>query len=225
MKLKRWIGRWGSDVWRNWPGKAYTKQRYRQRLAAVQEQLAAALDIAPPGPVRIVSMCAGDGRDVIGVLQSHERRNDVTASLVELNPESVAAGIVQAKSAGLEDVIVFLNTDATDFATYLDIAPADIVLACGVWGHVPGDERERLVGALGSLCKPGGSVIWTRGISKGRQRLEEIESLFAAPDWARLHVSVTPDERFAVATYRYCGPAIELPASGRIFHFETAAGQ
>jgi hypothetical protein len=33
--------------------------RLNQRLAAVQAQIAGALDRAAPGPVRVVSMCAG----------------------------------------------------------------------------------------------------------------------------------------------------------------------
>ncbi len=55
----------------------------RQRLALVQSHLSDALFSAPPGPVRLVSLCAGQGRDVIGVLPRHPRRADVTAVLVE----------------------------------------------------------------------------------------------------------------------------------------------
>ena len=44
-----------------------------QRLVAVQAQIAAALDGAPPGPLRAVSICAGQGRDLIGVLREHPR--------------------------------------------------------------------------------------------------------------------------------------------------------
>ena len=36
-----------------------------RRLALVREVLRAELD-ARPGPVRVVSLCAGDGRDILG---------------------------------------------------------------------------------------------------------------------------------------------------------------
>lgn len=39
-----------------------------QCLAAVQGQIRAALDAAPPGPLHVISLCAGQGRDLIGVL-------------------------------------------------------------------------------------------------------------------------------------------------------------
>ena len=61
-----------------------------QRLAVVQARIAAALDVAPPGPLRAVSMCAGQGRDLIPVLASHPRGRDVTARLVELDPALAA---------------------------------------------------------------------------------------------------------------------------------------
>ncbi len=62
-----------------------------RRLAAVQDQIRAALDAAPPGPLHAVSLCAGQGRDLIGVLARHPRRDDVTARLVELDPRNTAA--------------------------------------------------------------------------------------------------------------------------------------
>jgi hypothetical protein len=46
-----------------------------RRLAAIQDQIRAALDTAPPGPIRAISMCAGQGRDLLGVLVGHARRD------------------------------------------------------------------------------------------------------------------------------------------------------
>ena len=102
--------------------------------------------------------------------------------------------------------------------------PADLVLLCGVWGHVPVSDRKELVRALASICKAGGLVIWTRGVRKGMIRLRQIQSLFAAPLWQQVRANLTPDKNWAIVTHRYCGPPMELPASGRIFHFRTGAG-
>ncbi len=223
LQLLPWIRRWRSSVWSGWPEEAYNQPRYQQRLATVREHLAECIDTAPKGPVRIISMCAGDGRDLVGVLASHRRQADVVAWLVELNPESFAAGRRRASSAGLERAVRFLNEDATAFATYQQLAPADIVLACGVWGHVPADERAQLVAALTRLCKPGGKVIWTRGVSKGATRLHDIQSLFADSEWDQTRASLTSDGNWAVVTHCYQGPLRELPGHGQIFHFERCA--
>jgi hypothetical protein len=53
------------------------------RLRRVRQHLSEAIVRAPAGPVRLVSLCAGQGRDVIGVLPGHPRRDDVHAILVE----------------------------------------------------------------------------------------------------------------------------------------------
>ena len=43
----------------------------------MQGHLRAELERAPAGDVRLISLCAGQGRDVIGVLTGHPRRDDV----------------------------------------------------------------------------------------------------------------------------------------------------
>jgi hypothetical protein len=55
------------------------------RLVVVQAQIRAALDQIALGPVRAISVCAGQGHDLIRVLAEHSRRDDVSALLVELD--------------------------------------------------------------------------------------------------------------------------------------------
>jgi hypothetical protein len=225
MKLRQRLRRIRTRSWSGWPDEAYSKARYQERLQAVQDHLRRNLDAAPIGPLRLVSVCAGDGRDVIGTVRTHARRSDVSAWLVELDCHSVATGIREARVAGLQDAAHFIKADATDFATYKGMAAADIVLLCGVWGHVPGHERAALADALAGLCKPRGTVIWTRGISRGITRLNEIEFLFARPKWESIQTTITADKKWAVATYRYAGRPLELPEAGRIFNFQPHAGR
>ena len=63
--------------WQQWHA-AYDDpdSRLSERLRVVQSHVRAALDerAAQPGPIRITSMCAGQGRDVIGALAEHPRR-------------------------------------------------------------------------------------------------------------------------------------------------------
>jgi hypothetical protein len=61
-----------------------------RRLEAVQAQIRAAIDRAPAGPVPVIKLCAGQGRDLLGVLADHPRSADVRARLVELDPELAA---------------------------------------------------------------------------------------------------------------------------------------
>jgi DinB superfamily len=157
-----------------------------RRLVAVQQCIAAALDAAPPGPIRVVSMCAGEGRDLLGVLEHHPRRADVRGRLVELDPELAATARSRAP-AGIE----VLGADAGRASSYAGAVPADLVLVCGVFGNITDDDMMRTIDLLPTLCAPRATVVWTRhrrppDATPGvRRRFEERgfeEVIFHAPE-------------------------------------------
>ena len=116
-----------------------------RRLSWVQDQIRAVLDDAPPGPIRAISLCAGQGLDLIGVLADHPRRADVTARLVELDPRNTEVAARLVAEAGLTTVEI-VTGDASLTSQYADLGPADLVLACGLFGNmtdadVAGDDR------------------------------------------------------------------------------------
>jgi predicted RNA methylase len=131
------------------------------RLRLVQAQLADALDHAPAGAVRLLSLCAGQGRDVIGVLPSHPRQDDVSAVLIEADPENAETARGNAAAAGLAQVEV-RQADASRPSGYADVLPADVLLLCGIFGNVGDADIQRTVAAAPALCAPGATVIWTR---------------------------------------------------------------
>ncbi|MEV8503574.1 class I SAM-dependent methyltransferase [Actinoplanes sp. NPDC051475] len=138
------------------PGSALAR-----RLGWVQQEIRTVLAAAPPGPVTVVSMCAGQGRDLIGALAGHPRAGDVRARLVELDPANVNRAREAAQASGLGGIEV-VRGDAGLTDHYLDLAPADLVLACGVFGNIPDAEVAATIDACAALCRQGGAVIWTR---------------------------------------------------------------
>jgi len=223
-RLRELIARAGRNTWNNWPRRAYDRGSYQHRLEAVEQHLHTALDRAPAGRIRVVSICAGDGRDVINVVDSHSRRGDVTAWLVEADCKSVEAGIARARAAGLDNHVRLIQADATMFATYQDIPRADVLLFCGVWGHVAAEERDSVVAACRALCCQGGSLIWTRGVQFGMARVDEIRGLFRESQWEQAQETITSDKKWVVVTHRLRQPNTSPPSNGRIFHFRTTAG-
>ncbi len=132
------------------------------RLALVQGHLADALTSAPAGPIRLLSLCAGQGRDVLGVLPGHARRDDVAAVLVEADSRNADVARRQAADAGLAGAIDVREADAGLVATFADALPADILLLCGIFGNVSDADIHRTATAAASMCTPSGTVIWTR---------------------------------------------------------------
>ncbi len=123
----------------------------------MQAHLRDALDQCAPGPIRVVSVCAGQGHDLIGVLADHPRAADVNARLVELDPRNCDAARATAP-AGVEVVC----GDASLSSAYAGAVPAKIVLLCGVFGNISDADIVRTIETVPSLCAPGATVIWTR---------------------------------------------------------------
>lgn len=198
-----------SERWQEWHT-AYDDQNspLPARLALVQRQIADALTDMPAGPIRVISMCAGQGRDLLGALADHPRAADVAARLVELDPV-LAAQAREHAPAGVEVV----TGDASITDAYAGFVPADLVLVCGVFGNIPTADIENTIRSLPMLCAPGANVIFTRH-RRPPDRTVEIRGWFAdagfeeiafdAPDGflfgvGRQRLARTPDP-FAPAT-------------------------
>lgn len=132
-----------------------------QRLKVVQARLHDCLSAATPGPIRLISMCAGQGRDVLGVLPTHPRRDDVSATLIELDHDNVDVARRSAEAARLSNVEV-IEGDAAVSDVYRPFVPADILLACGIFGNISTSDLEHTVRHLSMLCRDGAALIWTR---------------------------------------------------------------
>lgn len=149
-----------------------------RRLSWVRDRIRDALDQAPPGPVTLISLCAGQGRDVLGVLPDHPRRGDVTARLVELDPRNTETAANAAAEAGLElgtgpGKIEIVTGDASLTSQYADLAPADVVVAAGIFGNITPADIEATISYCTQLCKTGGTVVWTRGRQFGGRGLSD----------------------------------------------------
>ncbi|MFI6725259.1 class I SAM-dependent methyltransferase [Streptomyces atratus] len=160
--------------WNAWHGKYDVADSWMERrLRTVQSQTRAALDDAPAGPLKVISLCAGDGRDLLHVLSDHPRRHEVRARLVELDARNTAAASETARLAKLDQVEV-VTGDASLIDQYRDMTPADLVLVCGVFGNITDSDIEGTIGACNQLCKTGGTVIWTRNRAAPRPSAHDL---------------------------------------------------
>ena len=132
-----------------------------QRLAAVQQAIRDWLDAERPGPLRLVSACAGQGRDVVGALRDHPRRAEVTGLLVEADPSLAEDARRLLRGGGLTGFEV-VTGDAGNSAAYAGWVPANLLMFCGVFGNVSDRDLRVTVETLPSLCAAEATVIWTR---------------------------------------------------------------
>jgi hypothetical protein len=188
-----------------------------RRLRIVQGLVVDALDQMPRRPIRVVSLCAGQGRDVIGALAEHPRRHEVTARLVELDEHNVGVARASARAAGLDGVEV-MAADAGVTDSYLGAVPADLVVVCGVFGNIVDDDIAFAIEQLPQLCAEGAIVIWTRN----REPVDlttTIRKWFAAAGFGEVALVAPPDVSFAVGAHRLLGTPVRLSLGIRIFEF------
>lgn len=188
-----------------------------QRLVVVQDRITRALDRARPGPLRALSMCAGQGRDLLGVLERHPRRDDVRAVLVELDPRNAEAARQRVAESGLHGVEV-VTGDAARTDHYLAHAPADLVLACGIFGNISGEDIRRTIGYCAALCAAGGTTVWTRH-RKEPDMVPRICEWFAESGFELEFVTEPGDFGVGVHRRREDAQPLPLPPGETMFTF------
>lgn len=209
--------------WSEWHHRYDAAPALAARLRIVREQITATLDQCAAGPIRIVSLCAGDGRDVIGSLQGHPRRGDVTAWLLDTHGDSLARGARMGEAAGVEDALRFVQRDATHAASYQGMVPADLILLSGFLGHVKPASVRDLVSSLPMLCKSGGFVIWNKHLTAndGAAQVPVIRDLLLRAGFDEVHYEVTGHDGYATGRARFRGEPAPLDTARVLFEFAT----
>jgi hypothetical protein len=203
--------------WRNWHDKYDNPgSGMAQRLEVVQTQIRAALSSSPPGALQVVSLCSGQGRDLLEVLVDHPRRDDVSARLVELDARNTALCEKQARATGLHQIEI-VTGDASIADQYKGMVPADLVLICGVFGNITDEDIERTIDACPQLCRSGGIVIWTRH-REAPDRVPMICERFKNRGFDLQWLS-DEDAKFGVGVHRFTGETQTLVSGFRMFKF------
>lgn len=188
------------------------------RLESIQGHIARALDAQPPGEIRLLSMCAGQGRDVLGALRDHVRRADVRALLVELDPRNVESGRAEIARLGLTHVRV-VEGDASTTSAYSDIVPADLALVCGVFGNIVDDDIRTTINTLPSLLADGAAVVWTR-YPREPDLLPRIDGWFHAAGFDTVAIETGEGgAHYGIGVHRFVGEPTAYAAGVRMFSF------
>lgn len=207
--------------WNHWYKDYETSPSLRVRLKLVSEQIALMLHECPPGPIKILSLCAGDGRDVLSALHQHPRQADVSATLVDNHPESLARGREMAAQHNLSAQTNFIAADAGLAQTYEGIGHADLVLLSGFLGHLRHEDALKLISRLPMLAKNGGSVIWSRHIllHDGAEQVTRLRREFRKHHFEEIHFDTTAEDGFAIGRVRFLGRSTPLDVTQKFFDF------
>ncbi len=186
-----------------------------RRLRVIQQRIGEWLDRTAAAPVRVLSLCAGDARDLLEVLGARGDAARVEAVLVVLDPGNAARAVTAA--AGLSGVEVRVG-DAGLTDACRDAVPADLVLLAGVFGNIADDDVRRTVHALPELCAEGATVIWTRH-RRAPDLTPTIRSWFEEAGFEEVAFDAPDDVVFSVGTHRFRGAPRPWQPGRRLFAF------
>jgi hypothetical protein len=188
-----------------------------RRLQVVVERIGTALDGSPPGPIRFVSLCAGQGHDVLGVASTHPRGADLVGRLVELDPTNAAAAAARVDELGLDGIEVRC-ADAGSTHACSGAVPTDLIVACGIFGNVSDADIEQTIRTLPSLCARGAWVVWTRH-PREPGVIAAIEGWFEAAGFEGHALVVDEEAGFGVGLHRFVGAPVPYERGARLFRF------
>lgn len=206
-----------STDWAEWH-EAYARpgSGLDDRLSAVRTAINRYLDSTGAHPVQVISVCAGDGRDLLGVLASRDDADRVTGLLVEYD-----AGLAERARKATRTVdarLIVRRGDAADGGIYADAAPADLVLMCGVFGNIGDQDVKTTITALPQLCKRGAHVIWTRHRAQP-DLTPQIRSWFEAGGFEEISFVAPDNDSWSVGTHRFTREPQSLAPNAHWFTF------
>lgn len=188
-----------------------------RRLRLIQYHIATFLDQRPDQALNAVSVCAGQGRDLLEVLAGRPDAARVRAHLIEYDPRNVAVADARVRAAGLGNVVV-RRADAGELDNYPAAVPADLVLLAGVLGNISDADVEATIRSLPRLCAADAMVIWTR-TRRPPDLTPAIRGWLAEAGFAERAFHAPEDALFSVGVHDFHGVPQPLNPPGRLFRF------
>ena len=188
-----------------------------ERLHVVQRHIEMWLEATAPRPVTVVSSCAGDGRDLLGVLARRDDGDRITATLLDADAGNAERAREQVNGLGLPHITVRC-TDAGVTDAYAGAVPADLVLLCGIFGNIADDDVRRTIAATPSLCKEAALVIWTRH-RREPDLTPRIRTWFGEHGFEEVDFVAPTNRVYSVGVHRFTGNPEPLSSGRRLFTF------
>jgi hypothetical protein len=112
-----------------------------------------------------------------------------------------------------------LEADAAVSDVYAPFVPADIVLACGIFGNITDADLENTVRTLSMLCNQGAAVIWTRH-RENPEVIRAIRAWFVDSGFEDLTFDAPESPKlYGIGTARLIGNPVPWRSGHRFFTF------
>jgi hypothetical protein len=202
--------------WQAWHGQyADRDSSLARRLTVVQARLGEILSGAE-APRRVLSLCAGDGRDILPVLAQQRGRRQPEVVLVELDPVLAADAQRRAVEAGVAATVVV--GDAGLAKTWQSATPVDLLMLCGIFGNVTEADIRTTIDAARAMLRSRGTVIWTRGYFDDQDLRAQIREWFTTAGFEEVSFDSEPTG-YGVGVNRFTSETPDASLPDRLFSF------
>jgi hypothetical protein len=188
-----------------------------RRLAIVREQVERVVGKRGGASLRVLSLCSGDGRDIIEPLARAALPGQVRGRLIERDETLAGAARTAIAAAGLDGLHV-LEADAGTTTALHEAVPADLVLLCGIFGNISDEDIRRTVLGLPLACAEGAAVIWTRH-RREPDLTPAIRAWFAEAGFRHEAFVPVPESTGSVGVERFEGVPRPFESGVRLFEF------
>ncbi|HET6910126.1 MAG TPA: class I SAM-dependent methyltransferase [Mycobacteriales bacterium] len=168
------------------------------------------------GDDRVLSLCAGDGRDVIPVVAGLPALRRPELVLVELDEQLASAARENAQDAGVAATVI--AADAGDTSLWRQHLPVNLLMLCGIFGNISDDDIRSTIEAAPAMLPKGGTVIWTRGARRERDLRPQVRQWFNEAGFTEVHFESEPGG-FGVGVNRSPDAAAPRAIPDQLFTF------
>lgn len=211
-----WRQDWVVTDWQAWYGQYDDENSsLSRRLRVVQQRLDDLVSGEPPVR-RALSLCAGDGRDILPVVARLPNARRPELLLVEIDPTLAAAAERRAVDFGVAATVIV--GDAGLAKTWQHVGPVDLLMLCGIFGNISETGIRATISASRGMLTRGGSVIWTRGRFADQDLRPQIREWFEEEGFTESAFDSEPTG-YGVGVHRITSQLPVTPVPDRLFSF------
>ena len=149
--------------------------------------------------VNIISICSGQARDILPILAGKKDNNKINTYLIDTDLECLEYADNYAKENKIPNVHL-INKNAGLRETYNDIPQADIIIICGVFGHLSLLDIKSTISFIKHLLNENGFVIWSRH-KFDNDISEDIKNIFKELNFNELAFVSPEDEPYTLGLH------------------------
>ena len=159
----------------------------------------------------ILSICSGQARDILPAIAGREDKDRITTYLLDIDKDCLEYAQEYARIHDIPNVHT-INKDASLKESYDDIPKADLIVICGLFGHLSLEDITTTVSFLAYISDNDAHVIWSIN-----QNFAQARNIFTSLNHTL--IDLKSNDRFLVATHCINKNLISIP--DKLFNFNN----